>query len=413
MGSKKLKAVVVKGDASVPLADPAELERLRKEYLAIINKSPARNGLHSSGTCGHTDSSAHSGDSPVKNWGGVGVVELPDVSGLSKERFNANVVSRTGCWRCPVACHGRLRAGGGEYAYPEGTKRPEYETAAAFGSMCLNTNAEAIARANYICNDYGLDTISAGTTIAFAMECYEHGIITKKDTGGIELKWGDPRAMLAMLEKLARREGLGDVLADGVKKASEKLGRGADEFAVHIGGQEPGLHDPKFDFPGFAGQPVAAKYKMDATPGRHTGGFGPSHFPWLVINASGLCLHINTMVNGAQYAADFLAPVTGWKRSLDEVLKCGERIAVMRHVFCLREGDNPLRRRVPGRMIGVPPQKEGPLAGVTCDLDAQVYWNLGAMDWDRVTTKPSRKKLLELGLDDVARELWPEPAARM
>jgi aldehyde:ferredoxin oxidoreductase len=406
-GSKKLKAVAVRGEGKVPIADAAAMEKLREEYLAIITKSPARNGLHNFGTCSHTDSSAHSGDTPVKNWGGVGVIDLPDVSGLSKEKFNDGVISRSGCWRCPVACHGRLKEGAGEYKYPTGTKRPEYETAAAFGAMCLNTDAEAIAMANHICNSYGLDTISTGTIIAFAMECYEHGIINKKDTDGIDLSWGNHRAMVAMTEKLARREGFGDVLADGVKKAAARIGRGAEEYAVHIGGQELGLHDPKFDFPGFAGTPTSAKYKMDAAPGRHTGGFGPTHFGWLVINAAGLCLHVNTMVNGAQYATDFLAAVTGWERSLEENLKCGERIEVMRHAFNLREGDNPINRKVPGRIIGQPPQKEGPLADVTADLDAQVYWNLGAMDWDRVTTKPSRLKLLELGLDDVAGELWP------
>jgi len=407
MGSKKLKAIAVKGEARVPVADADATEKLRKEYLAIINKSPARNGLHTFGTCSHTDASAHSGDTPVKNWGGVGVVEMPDVSGLSKEHFNANVVGHTGCWHCPVVCHGRLKEATGEYKYPAGTKRAEYETAAAFGAMCLNTDAEAITMASHLCNHYGIDTISTGTIIAFAMECYEHGIISRKDTDGIDLKWGDPRAIIAMVEKMGKREGFGDVLADGVKKAAEKIGRGAEEYAVHIGGQELGLHDPKGDFPGFAGQPTSAKYKMDAAPGRHTGGFGPSHFGWLVVNAAGLCLHINTMVDGGKYAAEFLAAVTGWERSLEEILKCGERIEVMRHLFNLREGDNPINRKVHGRIIGQPPQKEGPLADVTTDLDAQVYWNLGAMDWDRVTAKPSRKKLLELGLNDVADELWP------
>ncbi|MBN1692690.1 MAG: aldehyde ferredoxin oxidoreductase family protein [Dehalococcoidales bacterium] len=408
MGSKKLKAVVVKGEGKVPVADAAAVEKLRKEYLAILNKTPARIGLHEFGTPGHTDNSAHSGDTPVKNWGGVGVIDLPDVSGLRGEMFNANLASRHGCWRCPVICRGTLNKGQGEYKYPAGTKRPEYETAASFGAMCLNTNAEAIAMVNHICNSYGVDTISTGTIISFAMELYEHGIITKKDTDGIELKWGDHHAMVAMTEKLAKREGFGAVLADGVKKAAERIGKGAGEFAVHIGGQELGMHDPRFDFPGFAGMPTAARYQMDATPGRHTAGFGPSNFGWLAINAAGLCLHINTMVDGAQYAADFLAPATGWQRSLEEVLKCGERIGAIRHVFTLREGDNPLERKVHGRIIGEPPQTEGPLAGVTTDLKEQVYWNLGALDWDRVSTRPSRKKLMELGLKDAAEELWPQ-----
>ena len=132
---------------------------------------------------------------------------MPDVSGLHKDVLNANVERRTACWHCPVACKGRLKEGTGDYKYPADTHRPEYETIAAFGAMCLNNNAEAIAMANHICNTYGLDTISTGTIIAFAMECYEHGIITKKDTGGIELTWGNHRAMIAMTEKIAQEEG--------------------------------------------------------------------------------------------------------------------------------------------------------------------------------------------------------------
>ena len=410
MGSKKLKAIAVAGNGKVPIANPELVEKLRKQYMPPF----IGHGLGINGTVGHADGSAHSGDTPVKNWGGVGVIEMPDVSGLNVAKFNADLTKKGGCWHCPIQCHGRLKEGTGEYKYPAGTKRSEYETAAAFGAMCLNTNAESINYANHLCNYYGIDTISTGTIIAFAMECYEHGIITKKDTDGIDLKWGSHRALVAMTEKIAKREGFGDVLADGVKKAAEKIGKGAEQYAVHIGGQELGLHDPKFDFPGFRGTPTSAKYAVDAAPGRHTGGFGPTHWGWLLINAAGLCLHINTVTNGAQYATDFLAAVTGWDRPLQEILKCGERIGNMRHVFTLREGDNPLKRPVHGRIIGRPPQEVGPLAGVSTDHEAQVYWCLGAMDWDRSTAKPSREKLLELGLNDVAEELWPpkEPAAQ-
>jgi aldehyde:ferredoxin oxidoreductase len=280
--------------------------------------------------------------------------------------------------------------------------------------MCLNTNAEAIAMANHICNIYGLDTISTGTVIAFAMECYEHGLITRADTDGVELTWGNHHAMIAMTEKLARREGFGDVLADGVKRAAERIGKGAEEFAVHIGGQELGLHDPKFDFPAFSGTPTAARYQMDATPGRHTAGFGPTQFKDSVINAAGLCLHMKPLVEEHEkFITEFMDAVTGWHRSWDELLKAGERISVMRHLFTLREGDNPLERKVHPRIIGRPPQKDGPLSGVSADIEAQVYWNLGALDWDRVTTRPSRKKLLELGLDDVAHELYPVEAKKV
>jgi aldehyde:ferredoxin oxidoreductase len=274
--------------------------------------------------------------------------------------------------------------------------------------MCLNNNAEVVAMANYLCDNYGLDTISTGTIIAFAMECYEHGLITKADTNDIDLSWGNQRTIITMIEKLAKRDGFGEVLADGVKIAADRIGKGAEEYAVHIGGQELGLHDPKADFPAFAGKPMAAMYKMDATPGRHTTGFGPSQFFGYLLSAAGLCMHGNIVTpDPKKYIAGYLRAVTGWDRSMDELLKAGERIANIRHVFTLREGDNPLERKVHGRIIGRPPQKEGPLAGVSSDIEAQAYWNLGALDWDMVTTKPSKKKLLELGLDDVAEELWP------
>jgi aldehyde:ferredoxin oxidoreductase len=407
MGSKRLKAVVVKGDRKVPIADIEAANRLRREHIAEM-RGPFLEEFHKYGTTGHTADSARSGDTPVKNWGGVGVIDLPDTSALEKEVTDAKVEIRTGCWRCPAACKARLKKGAGEYNYPAGTHRPEYETQAAFGAICLNNNAEAIAMAGYICDSYGLDTISAGTTIAFAMECYEHSLITKADTDGIELNWGNPPAMIAMLKKMARREGFGDILADGVKAAAERIGKGAQEYAVHIGGQELGMHDPKADFAAFGDKPVAARYQMDATPGRHTTSFGPTSFLWLVVNAAGLCLHSDLVVaNPGQYVEGFMRAVTGWDRSMDELLKCGERIANMRHVFNLREGINPLELKVHPRIIGRPPQKEGPLAGMSADIEAQVYRNLDALDWDRVTTKPSRKKLLELGLDDVAKELWP------
>ncbi|MBI4296075.1 MAG: aldehyde ferredoxin oxidoreductase C-terminal domain-containing protein, partial [Chloroflexi bacterium] len=286
---------------------------------------------------------------------------------------------------------------------------PEYETQASFGANCLNSNGEAINMANDICNRYGLDTISAGSVIAFATECYEHGLITKQDTGGIELTWGNHRALVAMTEKMARREDIGDVLADGVRVAAEKIGKGAEQFAVHIGGQEIGMHDPKLlSFGG--GSPMAARYQMDATPGRHTQGFGPSSFRGHAVNALGLCsfgMGFGSVFEPEKKLAGFMRAVTGMDVSAEELLKAGERMANLRHAFNLREGVNELKWAGHPRITGNPPQKEGPLAGVTVDIKAQVYWNLGALDWDLTTAKPSRKKLLELGLEDVIKDLWP------
>jgi aldehyde:ferredoxin oxidoreductase len=408
MGSKKLKAIVAKGTMTVAVADKDAAQRLRKEHVKSLQTPGPMNldGLRKYGTTELTDISAHSGDTPVKNWGGIGVIDVPDIHGLKADVVAEYVGKHGGCWHCPVACKAVLKEGTGEYKYLASTRRPEYETQASFGVNCANSNTEAINMVNEICNSYGLDTISTGTVIAFAIECYENSIITKHDTDGIELTWGNHRAIVDMTKKLAKREGFGDIIADGVKVASEKIGKGAKKYAVHIGGQELGMHDPKLaSFQ--PGTPTAARYQMDATPGRHTQGFGPSGFMGHVLNASGLCLIGFGFIAGPEKLLSFLNAVTGFDYSLNDMLQAGERIANIRHVFNLREGTIEMNWPVHPRIIGNPPQKEGPLAGVTADIKAQVYWNLGALDWDAVTTKPSQKKLMELGLDDVAKDLWP------
>jgi aldehyde:ferredoxin oxidoreductase len=358
------------------------------------------------GTTSMTDRNAHSGDTPVKNWGGVGVVDYPNVSGVTKEAATHNRKGAEPCWRCPISCQASLYAGEGEYKYPEGTRRIEYETQASFGPLCLNTNGEALNMCNHLCNSYGLDTISGGGVMAFAIECYENGVITKKDTDGIELTWGNHQALVAMTEKMCKREGLGAILADGVKVAAEKIGNGAEEYAVHIGGQELGMHDPKHGQ--FPGNTASARYHMDATPGRHTANFGRSSFMNHVVNAAGLCIFSSFGGPvGKNYTLEYIKAVTGWDMTPEEILKAGERIANIRQAFNLREGINPLKWNIHPRIIGEPPLKEGPLAGVSTDHDHQVYWAMGALDWDRDTTKPSRVKLMELGLEKVAEDLYP------
>jgi aldehyde:ferredoxin oxidoreductase len=406
MGSKKLKAVVARGTMPVTVADKAAAERLRKEHVKSL-QIPGFGGiesLHRFGTSAMTDRSAHSGDTPVRNWGGIGIIDLPDVEGLKNTVLETYVAKHGGCWHCPIACKATLKEGTGEYKYPAGIRRPEYETQGSFGALCGNSHTESINKINDICNRNGLDTISAGTVMAFATECYENGIITNKDTDGIELNWGNHHALVAMTEKIAKREGIGDKLADGVKVAAEKIGKGAEKLAVHVGGQEVGMHDPKLA--GF-GMSAGARYQMDATPGRHTQGFGPSSFSGHIVNASGLCLIGFGFGAGPEKLKDFLNAVTGLNWTLKKVLMAGERIAVMRHLFNLREGINELNWTPHPRITGNPPQKKGPLAGVTIDQKAQVYWNLGALDWDMKTTKPSKSKLIELGFKDIAEELWP------
>jgi aldehyde:ferredoxin oxidoreductase len=299
----------------------------------------------------------------------------------------------------------------------------EYETAAAWGTMTLTSEFPALVRINELCNRYGIDTIASGCTAAFAVECFERGLLTTADTGGLELRWGNHEALVALLETMARRQGIGAVLADGVQRAAERIGGGAEAFAVHVHGAEVPMHDPKFQ-PG-----LATTYKMDATPARHTQGHEdmppvaadwPPHerYRWSgkadlhkrcmelvhVVNAAGLCLFAYLSYDW-QFVPDFLGAVTGWPIDTEECHRIGERIAHMRHAFNLREGLNPVRFEVPPRVLGVPPQAAGNVRGVTVDLDTQVREYCAAMAWDPETARPSRDRLASLGLEDLAADV--------
>ena len=412
MGSKRLKAVVARGTKEVIIADKVAAQKFIVAHLKTL-KIIGPTGIsplekhQKYGTSITTYDAAYSGDAPVKNWGGIGVIDLQDRAGLHRDVFKARVEKGHGCWHCPLRCKALLKAGDSEYKYAAGVHRPEYETATSFGALCLNSHTDSIIMVNDICNRAGLDTISAGSIIAFATELYEKGILTQKDTDGIDLKWGNHQAMVAMTTKLAKREGVGDILANGVKRAAEKIGKGAEQFAIHIGGQEVAMHAPKLLGVGRMASP-AARYLMDATPGRHTVLFGPHSFvDTHFLNVTGLC-HFGRWPENQELMVGVFNAVTGWNFTWNDMLKTGERVVNMRHAFNLREGINELNWPVPPRVVGKPPQAVGPLAGVTADIEAQVYWGLGYLDWDRFTTKPSKAKLLSLGgLDDVAKDLWP------
>ncbi len=299
----------------------------------------------------------------------------------------------------------------------------EYETAASWGTMTLSDDFPAMIKINELCNRFGFDTISSGVTAAFAVECYENGLLTKEDTGGLELTWGNSESLVALLEKMGRREGIGDILADGVKRAAERIGKGSEKFAMHVQGSEVPMHDPKF-MPG-----LATTYKMDATPARHTQGHEdqapllegwPEHDKYEYSGKSKLhkqtmeMMHVVNAVGVCQFAVfaydwnfipDFLKSITGWDINIEECYRIGERIANVRHAFNLREGLNPLRFHVPSRLIGDPPQLKGNVRNITVDIDTQVNEYCGIMDWDPETAVPSKERLESLGLDGVAADL--------
>ncbi len=423
MGAKRLKAVVVKGSQQVPLADKVKLEEARRRHQRQLG-GPVQ-VFRQYGTCGGTAQLTQIGDTPVKNWAGC-VEDFPNVAAISDENVISQQRRKYTCWRCPIACGGVMKAGTGKYKYPAGAYKPEYETLAAFGTMCLNDNLESIVKINDICNRYGVDTISAGCAIAFAIECYENGLITSKDTEGIELRWGNHEAIVDMTQRLVRREGFGDILADGVKVAAGKIGKGAEEFAIHIHGQEVPMHDPK------RFMHYAATY-LDTTPARHmqgsyrlrpasglefpaydrksSAGRGEAHRMGSdlvhVVNCAGICLFgYQCMDLGA--VTESLSLATGWDYDLEDVLKAGERIANMRQAFNVREGLRSGDFKMPNRVLGRPPPEAGPTAGRSVDIETLGRDYLVARDWDPDSGKPSRSKLQELGLEDVAEVLWPQ-----
>lgn len=432
MGSKKIKAVVVMGKKTVPIANVELVSYLREKYNQKI-RDDIRNGrgfaaaYSQKSGYGYVETGALNGDSPVKNWYGVGESDLKDISQYKNDFMEQYIVKKGTCYQCPMGDWRYVALKEGPYALSEPTNMPEYETVSAFGSYCLNTNYESIIKCNDLCNRYGIDTISTGATIAFAMDCYEKGLITKKDTDGIELTWGNHQAIVKMTEKICTRDGFGDVLADGVKNAAKKIGKGAEKYAIHVGGQELPAHDSRFE------PSMASIYKNEATPGRHTQASQYCVPPMLsdlmpdidfsfsfgnkreiyagrakaqkvlanlfhCVSSIGMCLwgYLSTDVT---FMPECLSAVTGWDVNLDELLITGERIGNLRLAFALREGVNPIKLNYPDIALGKPPFKSGPTKDITVDLDTLTKEYCEEMGWDVRTGKPTERKLKELGLD--------------
>jgi aldehyde:ferredoxin oxidoreductase len=396
MGSKRLKAVAVQGSGKVPLAQPERVKALRKECLAGLTDYAGL--LKAYGTPGEALDLYLIGRAPVKNWSGSTPEDFPDPQALGGDAVIAFERRKFTCWGCPVGCGGFVTVDQGPFAVAEGHK-PEYETLAAFGTNCLNADPASICKLNDLCNRYGLDTISAGSAVAFAMECFERGLITTADTGGLSLGWGDAVAMVQLTEQMGRREGFGALLAHGVQAAARRIGQGAEEFAVHFGGQEPGMHDPRHT------PRLALNYALEATPGRHTqGGTDATGSLDHLKQSAGLCGNMAPCV-GKEMAVDFLNAVVGWDLDMEACMRTGERIGTMRHAFNLREGINPLRFPAPARALGIPPLERGMLRGNMVDLPALIREYLASLDWDPVTAIPSAARLVQLELPEVAEVL--------
>ena len=241
MGSKNLKAVAVRGTQKLQMADPDKVKEIARWHNERIKTHPPNVGLTKFGTSGLVKGINDGGFLPTRNFK-EGVFEGAEK--LAAPAYHETIFhSNSTCWACAVRCKRRVELAHDKYPLDRRFGGAEYEALAALGSMLAIDNLPAVARGNQICNLQGIDVVSTGAVIAFAMECFENGILTEADTGGRTLRYGDADAMIWLIEQIANRSGLGDVLAEGVKRASDKIGRGSEKFALHIKGQELAFHD--------------------------------------------------------------------------------------------------------------------------------------------------------------------------
>ncbi|MFC2038515.1 aldehyde ferredoxin oxidoreductase C-terminal domain-containing protein, partial [Chloroflexota bacterium] len=332
------------------------------------------------------------------------------------------LVNRRGCFACPIRCKPEV-ASGAPYNVDPTYGGPEYEAIGSFGSNCGIDDIEAVSKANELSNAYGLDVISAGVSISFAMECFEKGILTEKDTGGIDLNFGNGQAMVQMVEMIARKEGLGAILADGVARAAAAIGNGAEEFAMHANKQEFPMHSPRFRpgmGVGYAVSPTGADHchnmwdnQFSQDTGRlkdlgiieplPTQELSPAKVRMLVYGH--LWPHILNCLDFCSFVPlssdrmlDLIHGITGWKMSEWELNKVGERCITMARVFNVRAGRIKSDDSLPGRFFT--PFDTGPLEGVSLDeaaFNQAVSTYYAMLGWDD-EGRPTSAKLQELGV---------------
>ena len=456
MGSKKLKAVVLDGKRRIDVHNRDEIKRLSRQcnrwvqwqppflpgpqaaYMGVVMRllptQMAMDGmiekilLRKWGTSSLNQASVEMGDSPIKNWKGSNVDFNPKRS-LPTNPDAIKKVERVKyhCYACPLGCGGICTLPG---KYAE-IHKPEYESTLALGGLCLNSDMDSIFYMNEVLNRAGMDTISAGGTVAFAIECYENGLLTKADTDGLELTWGNSKAIIALVEKMVRREGIGDLLADGSKVAARKIGKGASDYAIQAGGQELPMHDGRND-PGFN-----VHYSAEPAPGRHTIGsqlYYEMFQLWKqvkdlprpkflyfkgrkyvaneekavtaaacskfmnVANGSGLCLF--GLFIGAKRIRifDWLNAATGWYKTPEDYMEIGERIQTLKQLFNIRHGIDLWSFKVGDRVVGRPPLAEGANRGRTMDMEKMMsdYWH--QFGWDAATGRPTDDTIARLGI---------------
>jgi len=460
MGSKKLKAVVLTGTGKIYPNDREEIKKLRTKTLVWVNAQPLlpfgsinaylgalmrmlpvqisidglvyKIMLKKWGTVSMNQMSIEIGDAPIKNWKGSNEDFGMRKSGkVNPDRITDREKKKYYCYSCPLGCGGICSVKGKNGTFSE-THKPEYETVLALGGLCLNEDVDSIFYLNDVLNRAGMDTISVGGTVAFAIECYERGILTKDDTDGLELEWGNTDAIVALIQKMVKREGIGDLLADGVKVAAEKIGKKSEQYAIHAGGQEIGMHDGRND-PGFA-----IHYSAEPTPGRHTIGalmyydmyqlwrrvkdlpdislffsknskYEPDEAKAIkaaacskfmnVANGTGLCLFGAFMGVHRLPVFEWLNAATGWDKTPEEYMEIGERIQTLKQAFNVKHGIKPRNLKANERSLGRPPMPRGANKGRVVDIEKMMsdYWR--QFDWHARTGKPNLKSMAKLDIE--------------
>ena len=432
MGSKRLRAIAVRGHGKLEAKDPQGLQAVLKWFREQYKRDADM--LHKYGTSRNVVGMSADGILPTRNFQEGQFEHAKEISG---QRMAETILTDEGtCFACAIACKRDVDVP--EMGVSSKYGGPEYETIAASGSACGIGDLKVIAKFHQICGEYVLDTISAGMTIAFAMECFENGILTTADTDGIELRFGNGDALLAMIEKMGKREGFGDVLADGAKRAAERIGRGAEQFVLTVKGQEIPMHEPRGKQGlalAYATAPAGADH-MRAPHDPLYEGFHPSGahaleplglcepLPrlelsprkvrayyyanqwWSLCSSLGICHLAAAPINilGITQMVNLARAITGWDTSLWELCKVAERGKSLARVFNSREGFTPKDDRLPKRLHEA--FTSGPLKDVRIDPDTfaravRLYHQMEG--WDPETGWPTFAKLAELGIEWAAK----------
>jgi len=414
MGSKKLKAIAIRGSKSIPVADVSEFRRVGREMLEFCKNSDAWDVWVRLGTAGLNIPSNEWGSFPTRNFQSGHFEEMDKMTGeYMREQI---VVTDKACFACPCAC--------GKYSYTKKwdvhVEGPEYETAAFLGADVAIADIEDVAYANYLCDELGIDTISAGNVIAFAIECFERGIITTKDTDGLALRFGDSEGVFELIQKIAKREGIGDVLAEGVRHAAEVFGGGSSDFAMQIKGLEISGYESRdapammlaymtADIGAHHNRAWAITYDIEVgrdgvTADKAAKVIELQHIRPL-LDALGCCrLQWVELGMPLDYYVPAMKAITGVDRSWDDLIHVAERVWNLTRSFWVREMDGF------GREWDYPPPRwytdpvpTGPSKGklVTkqnVDKLLDMYYEQRGWDQNGI---PTREKLDQLGLDFV------------